>query len=156
MYFIYKSLVTSGEVSIGQSVATTDDVSFNSVTANIQTTSLQLSGTQVSATAAEINLLDGVSYSGINSKSPLGLYTGVYTATVSGATGTAIPYTGILSNGETPSSNSMIIFFLNTSGIFVRDCIITDIDLDGAEDQFNVNWGSSYSGTIVLSYFIAL
>ena len=148
--------VVSGTVSIGQAVSTTDSVTFDTVSANIQTNSLQLSGTEVTATATELNLLDGATSSGINSKGSLGLFTGVYSTTIAGASSTTFPYSTILSGGETPSSSSMIIFFSNTEGLIVSNSILTDSNLDTVNDSFKVNFTGNFTGPVVLSYYIAL
>ena len=149
--------VSSGTISIGQDVSETASVTFNTVSATIKTNSIQLGGTTITSNATELNLLDGATSTGINSKGSLGLFTGVYSTTISGASSITIPYINILTGGETPTTNSMVMFYSNTaSGPIITEAYLADTNIDTINDSFKINFTASWSGNLILSYFIAL
>jgi hypothetical protein len=86
----------------------------------------------------------------------LGLYTGVFTLSVTNAASTTVPFGVILPAGVIPSVNSMVIFFSNTSGVFIKDAFITDTNFDGTDDQFRLNFNNAYTGDLKISYYITI
>jgi hypothetical protein len=86
----------------------------------------------------------------------LGLYTGVYSKYVEGAASITFPFDDILPSGVIPTINSMIIFFSNSDGAVIMRAYPTDTDFDLINDSFKVVFNISQTGTLKISYYIAM
>ena len=139
----------------GAATATTQAVGDSST--KIATTAFVAAGTadNVSGIVAVVN--GGTGASTVSAaRNNLGLYTGVYSKAVSGAAATTISYGDILPVGITPTTSSMIIFFSNTPGIVILQTVLTDTDLDTVNDSFRVSFNPALSGTLKISFYIAI
>lgn len=86
----------------------------------------------------------------------LGLYTGVYSISVSNAGSITIPFEDILPSGVIPTADDMIIFFSNYNGLVIMNSYVTDTNFDLVNDSFSVQFNASQTGTLKISYYVAI
>ena len=111
--------------------------------------------TNVSGTVAVVNGGTGATTAAL-ARNNLGLYTGVYSIAVTSAASITIPFASILPSGVIPTINNMTIFFSNIAGLLIMQAFLVDTDFDTVNDSFKVEFNTSQTGTLKISYYIGI